>query len=284
VTAVAVGRDRSWRGGGVIGGALVAYRGELFKLLAQRRTWLGIATAAIGPIIYLLLELAQGPPGAPLANNLGHTGVGFSLVVFKLIAVFGPAVISSLVAGDIVASEMTDGTLKTALTRSITRAQLLLGKLLALYTYLLIAMGVFFVVSTIGGVIAWGFNPLVNISGHQISALHALGLDIPALLIYCMPVVAIASFGFFLSVATGQSVAAVGGTVIYAMSLQGVAAISSIKAAHPYLLTNQLTAWHDLFTTPTGGALIVRSLWVSTAFAIPPVLAALYVFNRRDVA
>jgi ABC-type transport system involved in multi-copper enzyme maturation permease subunit len=285
MTAVTVGarrRDDRTAGRG-LGGVLVAYRGELFKLLAERRTWLGIATAAIGPIIYLLLELAQGPPGAPLADNLGHTGVGFSLVVFKLIAVFGPAVIASLVAGDIVAAEISDGTLKTALTRSITRAQLLLGKLLALYTYLLLAMAVFFLVCTIGGIVAWGFHPLVNISGQRISALHALGLDIPALLVYCMPVIAIASFGFFLSVVTGQSVAAVGGTVIYAMSLQGVAAISSIKGAHPYLLTNQLTAWHDLFTTPTGGTLILRSAWVSAAFALPPVLAALYVFHRRDV-
>ena len=283
MTAVGVSGHRTGAEGGALGGVLVAYRGETFKLLAERRTWLGLVTAAIGPIIYLLLELAQGPPGAPLANNLGHTGVGFSLVVFKLIAVFGPAVIASLVAGDIVASEISEGTLKTTLTRSITRTQLLLGKLLALYTYLLLAMGVFFLVSTIGGVIAWGFHPLVNISGHRISALHALGLDVPALLVYCLPVIAIASFGFFLSVVTGQSVAAVGGTVIYAMSLQGVAAISSISAAHPYLLTNQLTAWHDLFTTPTGGALILRSLWVSAAFAIPPVLAALYVFARRDV-
>jgi ABC-2 type transport system permease protein len=285
MTAVTVGAGgrRRRAGGSRFGGLLVAYRGELFKLLAERRTWLGIATAAIGPIIYLLLELTQGPPGAPLANNLGHTGVGFSLVVFKLIAVFGPAVIASLVAGDIVASEISDGTLKTALTRSITRTQLLLGKLLALYTYLLLAMAVFFLVSTIGGLIAWGFHPLVNLSGHRISGLHALGLDVPALLVYCMPVIAIASFGFFLSVVTGQSVAAVGGTVIYAMSLQGVAAIASIKGAHPFLLTNQLTAWHDLFTTPTGGALILRSAWVSAAFALPPVLAALYVFHRRDV-
>lgn len=285
MTTVAAGalREVDAVAGRGLGGVLVAYRGELFKLLAQRRTWLGIATAAIGPIIYLMLELAQGPPGAPLADNIGHTGVGFSLVVFKLIAVFGPAVIASLVAGDIVAYEITDGTLKTALTRSITRTQLLLGKLLALYTYLLLAMAVFFVVSTIGGVIAWGFHPLINISGDRISALHALGLDIPAVLVYCMPVVAIASFGFFLSVVTGQSVAAVGGTVIYAMSLQGIAVISSIKAAHPYLLTNQLTAWHDLFTTPTGGALILRSFWVSAAFSLPPVLAAVFVFNRRDV-
>ena len=266
------------------GGIWVAFRGEVFKLLAQRRTWLGVATAAIGPIVYLLLELTQGRPHGPLTGNLGHTGVGFALVVFHLIAVFGPAVIASLVAGDIVASEYADGTLKTVLTRSLTRNELLLGKLAALFCYLGIALATFFIVSTVGGVIAWGFHPLTNISGRQISALHALALAIPSVIIYALPVLAIASFGFFLSVVAGQSVAAVGGTVIYAMSLQGVAAISAISAAHPYLLTNQLTAWHDLFTTPAGSTLIVRALWVSAAFAVPPILAAMLVFNRRDVA
>jgi ABC-2 type transport system permease protein len=268
----------------VIGGIWIAYRGELFKLLAQRRTWLGFATAVIGPVVYLLLELAQGPPDGPLANNLGHTGVSFALVVVKLIAVFGPAVIAALVAGDIVASERADGTLKTVLTRSITRSALLLGKLFALFTYLAMALAAFFIVSTVAGVLAWGFHPLVNISGHRISALHALALDVPAVAIYALPVLATASFGVFLSVITGQSVPAVGGTLIYAMSLQGIAAISAISAAHPYLLTNQFTAWHDLFQTPSGGDLIMRSVWVSAAFALPPIAAALVIFNRRDVA
>jgi hypothetical protein len=68
------------------------------------------------------------------------------------------------------------------------------------------------------------------------------------------------------------------------MSLHGVGAISAIKGAHPYLLTNQLTAWHDLFETPCGGDLIVRAIWVSAAFALPPILAALAIFNRRDIA
>lgn len=268
----------------MIGRVYVAYRGELFKVLAQKRTWLGFATATIGPIIYLLLELAQGPPKGPLADNIGHTGVGFSLVVVKLIAVFGPAVIAALVAGDIVASEREAGTLKTVLTRSLSRNDLLLGKLLALFTYLVMAMAAFFIVSTVAGVIAWGFNPLVDISGERISALHALALDVPAVVIYTLPVIAIASFGFFLSVVTGQSVPAVGGTLIYAMSLQGVAAIAAIKGAHPFLLTNQLTAWHDLFQTPAGADLIVRAVWVSAAFALPPIIAALVIFNRRDIA
>jgi ABC-2 type transport system permease protein len=267
-----------------MGATLVAYRWELVKLAAQKRTWLGIATAAIGPIVYLLLEITQGPPGAPLANNLGHTGVGFALVVFKLIVVVGPAIIVALVAGDIVASEDMEGTLKTILVRSLRRTHILAGKLLALFTYLVVAMVVFMVVSTVAGVIAWGFHPLVNLSGQRLSALHALALDVPAVAIYCLPVLAIASFGLFLSVLTRQSVAAVGGTLLYAMALQGVAVISAIKAAHPYLLTNQLTAWHDLFQTPTAGDAIVRSLWVSAAFALPPLVAAWAVFNRRDVA
>jgi len=256
-----------------MGAVLVAYRAELVKLAAQKRTWLGVAAAVVGPVIYLVLAIDQGYPRAPLADNLGHTGVGFAPVVFKLI----------LVAGDIVAAEDADGTLKTILTRSLRRSHVLAGKLLAVYTYVAFAMAAFFVVATVSAVIAWGFHPLVNLSGTRLSAPHALGLDVLAVLVYLMPVLAIASFGLFLSVLTRQSVAAVAGTLIYAMGLQGVAVIAAIRAAHPYLLTNQLTAWHGLFQTPTGGGTIVRAVWVSAAFALPPVLAAFAIFSRRDV-
>jgi ABC-2 type transport system permease protein len=266
-----------------VSGILIAYRAELVKLAAQKRTWLGVTAAVVGPVIYLVLAIAQGYPRAPLADNLGHTGVGFAPVVFKLILVIGPAVIVALVAGDIVAAEDADGTLKTILTRSLRRGHVLGGKLLAVYTYVAFAMVAFFVVATVAAVIAWGFHPLVNLSGVRLSALHALGLDVLAVLVYLMPVLAIASFGLFLSVLTRQSVAAVGGTLIYAMALQGVAVIAAIRAAHPYLLTNQLTAWHGLFQTPAGGATIVRAAWVSAAFALPPVLGAFAIFSRRDV-
>jgi ABC-2 type transport system permease protein len=262
---------------------LVAYRWELRKLAAQNRTYLGVAIGAVGPIVYLLLAIAQGYPSAPLADNFGRTGVVLSLVVFKLIVVVGPAIIASLVAGDIVAAEDLGGTLKTILTRSVRRSQLLAAKALALYTYLATTMAVFFLVATVAGVIAWGFHPVTNISGHELSALDALLLGIVSVAVYLLPVLALASFGLFLSVATRQSVAAVGGTLLYAMSLQGLAAISAIKAVHPYLLTNQLTAWHDLFQTPLAGDAIVRSLWVSAAFALPPLIAAWAIFSRRDV-
>jgi ABC-2 type transport system permease protein len=276
----------------MIGGALIAYRWELRKLTAQRRNWLGIVAAALVPVIFLIsiqiskvtIHPPDGPYDTPLGLNLRQTGLALDLVVFKMMGVIGPTLIAALVAGDIVAGEDMGGTLKTILVRSLRRGEVLAGKALALLTYLVAALVVYGVAGVLTGVIAWGFHPLVDLSGHQLSALHALGLTVAALALYALPVLAIASFGLFLSVVTRHSVAAIAGTLLYALSLQGLAALSAIASAHPYLLVNQFTAWHDLFQTPTAGDAIVRCLWVSAAFALPPLLAAWAIFIRRDVA
>ncbi|MCW3015051.1 MAG: transporter permease [Solirubrobacterales bacterium] len=275
----------------MIGGALIAYRWELRKLIAQKRNWLGIAAASLIPVIFLIsiqiskvtIHPPDGPYDTPLGLNLRQTGLALDLVVFKLIGVIGPTLIAALVAGDIVAGEDMGGTLKTILVRSVRRGEVLAGKALALLTYLVVALVVYAVAGVLVGVIAWGFHPLINLSGHQISALHALGLTVVALALYALPVVAIASFGLLLSVVTRHSVAAIAGTLLYALALQGLSALSPIASVHPYLLINQLTAWHDLFQTPMAGDAIVRCLWVSAAFALPPLVAAWVVFTRRDV-
>jgi ABC-2 type transport system permease protein len=272
-------------------GALIAYRWEVRKLMAQKRMWLGIAAAALVPVIFLAsiqiskvtIHPPDGPYDTPLGLNLRRSGLALDLVVFKLIGVIGPALIVATVAGDIVAGEDMAGTLKTVLVRSLRRGDILAGKALALMTYLVAALVVYAVVGALTGVIAWGFHPITDLTGHEMSALRALGLTAAAMAIYAVPVAAIASFGFFLSVVTRQSVAAIAGTLLYALALQGVSALSAIASARPYLLVGQLTAWHDLFQTPTAGDAILRSLWVSALFALLPLAAAWVAFTRRDV-
>jgi ABC-2 type transport system permease protein len=272
-------------------GSLIAYRWELRKVKAQRRSWLGIAAAALIPIIFLIsiqiskvtLHPPDGPYDTPLGANLRASGLALDLVVLKLIGVIGPTLIVALVAGDIVAGEDMGGTLKTIIPRSLRRLEILAGKAFAVLTYLVAALCVYLVIGEIAGVVAWGFHPLINLSGREISAAHGLGLTVVAMALYTIPVLAIASFGFFLSVVTRQSVAAIAGTLLYALSLQGLSALSAIASARPFLLVNQFTAWHDLFQTPTAGDAILRSLWVSAAFALPPLVAAAVVFARRDV-
>jgi ABC-2 type transport system permease protein len=266
-----------------------SYYWELRKLAAQKRSWVGLAAAAIVELVFLMsIELSKvtphdGPYADPMGAGLRHSGLALTPVVLKEVAYFGPAIIAALVAGDIVANEDGGGTLKTILVRSVRRGEILAAKTLALFTYVAVALLVFAVTGIVAGTAAWGFHPLANISGQRISALHAFGLTFAAIAVYLVPTMAIASFGLLLSVVTRQSVAGVVGTIFYTLALQGLAALPAIKGARPYILVTQLHAWHGPFETPTNWALIGHAIWVSVLYAGPPLIAAWIVFRRRDV-
>jgi hypothetical protein len=57
----------------MIAGALIAYRWELRKLMAQKRTWLGIAAAALVPVIFLVsIQISKvTPDDGPYDTPLG---------------------------------------------------------------------------------------------------------------------------------------------------------------------------------------------------------------------
>jgi ABC-2 type transport system permease protein len=280
---------RSGSIGDSLGAVLAAYYWELRKLVAQKRSWIGIAAAAIIELVFLAsIEISQvtpndGPYADPMGQGLRHSGLALTPVVLKEIAYFGPAIIAALVGGDIVANEDGGSTLKTILVRSVRRGEILAAKALALFTYVVAALFVFAATGVVAGTIAWGFHPLANISGTRISAAQALALTFAAIAVYAVPTIAIACFGLFLSVVTRQSVAGVIGTIFYALALQGLAALPAIKGARPYILVTQLHAWHAPFETPTGWALIWHAVWVSALYAGPPLVAAWLIFRRRDV-
>jgi ABC-2 type transport system permease protein len=272
-----------------LGAVFAAYYWEVRKLIAQKRSWIGIAAAAIIELVFLIsIEISKvtpndGPYADPMGQGLRHSGLALTPVVLKEIAYFGPAIIAALVGGDIVANEDGGSTLKTILVRSVRRGEILAAKALALFTYVIVALLVFAATGVIAGTIAWGFHPLANISGTHISAWHALALTFAAIAVYAVPTIAIACFGLFLSVVTRQSVAGVVGTIFYALALQGLAALPAIKGARPYILVTQLHAWHAPFETPTNWALIWHAVWVSALYAGPPLVAAWLIFRRRDV-
>ena len=117
-----------------------SYYWELRKLVAQKRSWVGIAAAAIVELVFLIsIEISKvtpndGPYADPMGQGLRHSGLALTPVVLKEIAYFGPAIIAALVAGDIVANEDGGGTLKTILVRSVRRGEILAAKALALFT------------------------------------------------------------------------------------------------------------------------------------------------------
>ncbi len=264
---------------------LTAYRWELRKLVAQKRTYIGIGAAAALPILFVVVMSLQtgGPTDVPLGHNLRKTGLALALVVLTFASRFGAQLVTALVAGDIVASEDAGGTLKLIFTRSLKRGQILGGKILATFTYVVALLLALLVAGVVAGTIAWGFNPVVNLSFTRLSAWHALGLSFAAIGIFAVPLLAVASFGIFLSVVTRNSAAAIVGTLVYELTMEAIVGLVHVSWLQHYLLSAQFDAWHGFFQTPVYWTPIVRALWVSAIFVAVPLAAAYAVFRRRDV-
>lgn len=262
------------------------YRWELRKLRAQKRTYLGLGAAALVPLIFViaLLSSSGGPDEVPFGRYARETGLAVPLVGLLFGSVWLFPLITSLVAGDIVSSEDSHGTLKTILTRSTERWQIFVAKLLAALSYAFAALVVFVSVGLVLGGLCWGLDPLTSLSGPPIAAGRGMLLIGASALAYFVPLTAIASIAFMLSTVTRNSAAAVVGTLILSFMMQLLAIISGLDFLRPYLLSEQFDAWMGLLRVPTDWAPIAHAAWVSACWAVPALAWAFVAFMRRDVA
>jgi ABC-2 type transport system permease protein len=263
------------------------YRWELTKLRYQKRTYLGLGAAAIVPILFVLalhFRHHQGREGFVFSSYLSRSGLAVPLVILLFGAVWMFPLITALVAGDIVASEDHNGTLKTVLTRSLERWQIFAGKLLTAATYAVIAIILDGTVAVIAGSIQSGFNSLQSLSGTIVSAPKALELVYVSLVVYLIPILTVVSIGLLLSSVTRNSAAAVVGTLMISLLFQLIGILPGLSGLQPYLLSTQFNAWQGLLRTPIDWTPIIRAAWVCAMYGIPALFAAYLVFLRRDVA
>jgi ABC-2 type transport system permease protein len=268
---------------------LVVLRWELRKLVSQKRTYLGLGLAALFPLIFVVVENLHQHHGrggglSIFAGEITQSGLAAPVLTLEFLSAFMLPLIASLVAGDIVAAEDGNGTLKTILTRSVDRGQVFAAKALAAALYGALAVYVSATVATVGGVASWGFHPVRTLSGTTVSASEALLLVFASNAMYLIPLLAVIAFGLLLSTATRNSTAAVVGAVGFVILLYIVSALPGLEGIKPYLLTEQFANWHGLLRTPTDWAPITHSLWVCALYGVPSLVAAYLVLLRRDVA
>ncbi len=84
---------------------IAAYQWEILKLLAQKRTYLGLGAAMAVPLIFVLVLVFKpgGPNDIPLGRYIRETGLATPFVVLFFMSIWAFPLITALVAGDIVA-------------------------------------------------------------------------------------------------------------------------------------------------------------------------------------
>ncbi|HEX6020871.1 MAG TPA: ABC transporter permease [Solirubrobacter sp.] len=267
-------------------GVGTVYAWEMRKLAAQKRTYIGLGCALLVPLIFVVALVAddQGPEGIPFADLVRETGLAIPLVGMYFAAFWFFPLVTALVAGDIVANEDGNGTLKTILTRSVERWQIFVAKTLAAFTYAFAALVIYVGVGLVVGGLVFGFEPLVSLSGSEISVGRSLSLIGGSVLAYYLPTMAVASIALLLSTVTRNSAAAVVATLMLSLIMQLLGIISALDFVQPYLLPKQFNAWQGLLREPIDWAPVVRAAWVSALYAVPALAWAFTHFLRRDVA
>jgi len=266
---------------------LTVYRWELRKLVSQVRSYLGPGLLTLLIVVFVVFESLDrqaGHRGNVFAQEITQSGLATPVLMLLFMSGFFLPVVASLVAGDIVANEDGNGTLKTILTRSVDRGQVFAAKALAAFTYAAVVVLLTGAAATLAGLGSWGFHSITTFSGTVVSAPEALLLVLGINLAYLIPLFAVVSIGLLLSTATRNSAAAVVATIGLVILLVIVAHIPGLESIQPYLLTEQLQNWQGLLRTPTDWAPIAHSAWVCALYGVPALLAGYLVLLRRDVA
>jgi ABC-2 type transport system permease protein len=267
-----------------------AYAWELRKLAAQRRTYLGLGAAALAPVVLVVAIRVRPPqptdPGSPFFLRFAvESGLAVPLLMLLFASVWLFPLVAALVAGDIVAAEDGNRTLKTILTRSAGRNAIFAAKVGAAFTYVLAALLTMVVASIVAGGASSGFNPLPTFST-VVSPSRALLLIAGSFAVYSLPALAIAAIAVLLSTVSRNSAAAVVGTLLAAllMQLTQIVPVLDADATQRWMLTAQLQAWQALFRTPLDWGPVVHAAYVSVTYAVPALAIAWVHFLRRDVS
>jgi ABC-2 type transport system permease protein len=274
---------------------LLQLRGELWKLFARKRTYLGFAVfLALEMIILILFQLPKVQHAwRQLLENAGYgfedyfSGItlAFQIVLWTTSLLGGLYV--ALVAGDVVAKEVEDGTLRMTLCRPISRARLLALKYLVcvIYTFALAffiglsALAVGLIRQGVGGFFV--FQPL-----EKLFLLYGFG---PGLLRYLgsLPLLAcslltVTSLGFMLSCCNMKPAAATICTLSYFMAdmiFRGIPFFESIK---PWFISSHTEGWYNVFRSPLPWPRLIEDyaylFGIDATFAI----IGLIVFSSRD--
>jgi ABC-2 type transport system permease protein len=265
-------------------GTGAAYRWEIIKLAALVRTRAMLIGCLVAPPIVVAILRSQRPPADTLFGRLIHqSGYAVPLLLLGFLIQWVFPLLTSLVAGDIFASEDQHGTWKTVLTRSVSRGQLFWAKTLAAVTF---AVAVFVVLggsTIVSSLLLVGHQPLTGLSGQTIAAGPALGLVTAAWLTTLPALIGFTALSILLSVRTRNPALAVVGPVVIGLAMGLLGSVSGIGLLRRALLTTPLESWHGLFTAAPFTGPLVQGVVVSALWTIVCLAFAYSSLRRRDI-
>jgi ABC-2 type transport system permease protein len=260
------------------------YRFELVKLFSQWRIRLLVLACWIAPALFVAAVGQQSTlPADTLFGRWMHaTGWAGSLVMLGFAGTWALPLLTSVVAGDVFASEDRLGTWRHLLVAVRSPRRIFVAKALASLTVILLLVAGLACSSAAGGVVAVGNQPLVGLDGHLLAPADAAGRVLLAWVCVLAPTLALAAIGLLGSVVLGRSPMGLLLPTLVALAMQLAQMLPLPVAVRLALPGYAFIAWNGLFTSPAQLGPLLIGIVVSLVWAVTATALAYLLFLRRD--
>jgi ABC-2 type transport system permease protein len=285
---------------------------ELVKLVRRPRTWISILLLCALPIavaVFIAVTHLAPPPGqgAAFLSAVVEDGSLFPAAALALVLpVFLPVAVA-LVAGDSIAGEASAGTLRYLLIRPVGRTKLLVAKLVAVITYVLLSVIAVTLTSLITGVLLFGSRPpeavgrpgsvaagiptagtqaassATSLSGAPLTLTELIERVAGAVALITVSMLGVAAIALFLSTVTDSVLGAAFGALAVLVGSEVLVTLNAATAVQPYLPTRYWLAWIDFFRQPIFWRDIQRGFGIQAVYVLVFLAAAWANFSTKDV-
>ncbi|MEV0072890.1 ABC transporter permease [Amycolatopsis sp. NPDC050768] len=260
------------------------YRFELVKLVSQWRVRLLVLACWIAPALFVAAVSRQSdlPVDTVFGRWMNATGWAGSLVMLGFAGSYALPLLTSVVAGDVFASEDRLGTWRHLLVAVRSYRRIFVAKVLASLTVIFVLVAGLAVSSIIGGVLGAGNHQLVGLDGHLLSPGAAAGQVLLAWVCALAPTLALAAVGLLGSVALGRSPMGLLLPAVVALGMAVAQLLPLPVAVRLALPTYSFIAWEGLFTSPAQAGPLLVSILVCLVWTVVATALAYFLFLRRD--
>jgi ABC-2 type transport system permease protein len=265
-------------------------RSELRLIAVRRRNQVGLAALAAVPVVLavamkLTAADTSGRPGGGPDFFAQIAGNGFFVALAALgveLGLFLPIAIAML-AGDAVAGEAHQGTLRYLLTVPVGRIRLLAVKYAGIVAGAFLAPLVVAASGLASGLILFGGGDVTLLSGAQAGFGEALLRLLGVCLYLGVCLSALGAVGLFLSTLTEQPMGATVALTMLSVASFVLAQIPQLDWLHPYLLTRHWQDFGELLRDPVSFDALRPGLLSALGYIVVFLSAAWARFAGRDV-
>jgi len=272
---------------------------ELYKTFSRWRSYIGFGAIALIVILAeVVMKLSAGEILGRMMRSMqkdflifGNILNGWFITAFIMNSfhIHIPFFIT-LVAGDIVSSEATSGTVRLLLIRPPSRSRIITAKYLATLSYtagVVIFLGL---VCILLGLVLFGSGDLIMNYERQFRIVFIPEAKIPIRMLLAFTaaiwsMVVVASIAFLFSTLAENSIGPIIGTmaVVVVFFVLGNFPFDFFRTLSPYLFTTYMNIWQRFLDDPIPWPEIARSGTILGLHSIALFFIAFIVYRRKDI-